>query len=574
MGQVSNLKSGKLPLGPLLRRIKFYFDAMAKTTDAYLYATDLINMMTIVSPNLVEDFDVPGTVLKDMNEHWMPLISDIDKEVFLNSIQDVFDNKVDVHDIEYRVKDRHGEYVWIHCHGCLLFNPDDKPYMFVGEMTRMSRRNQADDVTGLLNKYQFEHAIKVALNEYRATGQAGAVMIVGIDNFKIINETYNRYFGNQVLKLLSKQIKNILPTMFTLYRLDGDEFGIVYPGADEAEIEKLFYSIQTCLTRFREINGKRIFCTISGGTVFYPQAGRDPLVLQKHAEAALDMAKRDGKNRNCLFTREQYNRWVRSLSMRDSLKTSIENEFGDFTLFYQPQVDAKTKRVMGAEALLRWRNPRGKMVSPMEFVPVLEETKMIVPVGRWIVSEAVRTCRKWQDYLPGFRMSINISYDQLKDPTFGAFVLETIDDNGLDPRLITLELTESTIVSDWNFINQQFDTFRENGMSVAMDDFGTGYSSLSYLKNLSCDIIKIDREFVKNILENAFDCRLVEYTVQLCHFVGIKTCIEGIEREEEYKLVTDVCEADYIQGYLFGHPEPAEEFERKFFNAAGPEGNF
>lgn len=560
-----------MSLSPLLKKVKFYFDALTKSSDSYLFIADIVNRVVLVSPNLVEDFELPGTVMRDMEPFWQPLIHPADRDNYIKSIEDVLERKlVDTHDVEYRVKDRRGEYVWIHCRGSVAFDKDGRPYMFSGQMFRMGRRNQADDLTGLLNKYQFERAVKSALNEYRMTVQGGAVIIVGIDNFKIINETFNRYFGNQVLKHIAKEIKNILPPEFTLFRLDGDEFGIVYPGANEQDVEDLFKSIQTCMSRVKEINGKKFFCTISGGTVFYPQAGKDAMVLHKHAEAALDMAKRDGKNRNCVFSREQYNRWVRSLTMRDYLKTSIENEFSGFSLLYQPQIKAKTRELFGAEALLRWRNPRGKMVAPMEFVPVLEATKMIVPLGKWIVVEALKNCQLWQQKLPDFHMSINVSYEQLKDPTFAPFVIQQVKAMGIKPQTVILELTESTIVADWSFLNQQFDNFRENGIAIAMDDFGTGYSSLSYLKKLSCDIIKIDREFVKQILENEFDCRLVEYTVSLCHYVGIATCIEGIEKDEEYDMLTSVCQADYIQGYLFGRPEEATVFEEKFLSDKNP----
>ena len=561
------MRQPKISLSPLLRRIKFYFDALAKTSDCYLFVADLANNVVMVSPNLVEDFELPGTVMRDMEPYWRPIIHPADRDNYIQSIEDVFVHKrIDTHDIEYRVMDRRGEYVWIHCCGSLSYNKEGNPFMFTGQMFRMGRRNQADELTGLLNKYQFDHAVKVALNEYRMTGQGGAVLIVGLDNFKIINETFNRYFGNQVLKLFAKEIKNILPPEFTLFRLDGDEFGVVFPGATEDDVEKLFKSMQTCMSRGKEIQGKKFFCTISGGTVFYPQAGKDAMVLHKHAEAALDMAKRDGKNRNCVFSREQYNRWVRSLTMRDYLKSSIENDCSGFSLLYQPQINTKNRSIFGAEALLRWRNPRGKMVAPMEFVPVLEDTKMIVPLGKWIVAEALKTCKCWQEIIPDFHMSINVSYEQLKDPTFTPFVVQQVKAMNLKPRTVLLELTESKIVADWTFLNQQFDLFRENGVGIAMDDFGTGYSSLSYLKNLSCDIIKIDREFVKRILENEFDCRLVEYTVNLCHYAGIAVCIEGVESDEEYDMLTSICQADCIQGYLFGRPEEKTVFEEKFLN--------
>ena len=559
----------RMSLSPMLKRIKFYFDMLKKTTDGYLFVADLQSGAVMLSPNLVADFNLPGELITDMDKYWAPLIHPEERQGYLDNMRAlIVERSVDEHDMEYRVKERKGDYCWIRCRGRISFDYEGKPAVFAGMMMRMGQRNQADSVTGLLNKYQFEHAVKMALANYRATGEGGALMVIGLDNFKIINETYNRFFGDQVLKQVAQQIEKILSSQFTLYKLDGDEFGLIYPNAAEEDVEKLFSSIQTCLMRPQKLEDKMYFCTISAGTVFYPQAGKDYLVLHKHAEAAMDMAKRDGKNKNCMFTKDQYNRWVRSISMRDNIKLSVEQGCEGFSLFYQPQVSANGQQLIGAEALLRWKNPKGRMVAPMEFIPILEETKMIIPVGKWIVNEAVKTCRKWQALLPDFRISINVSYEQIKDPTFKDFVRECVDRHGVRPETVVLEPTESSIVSDWNFINQQFEFFHERGLQIAMDDFGTGYSSLASLKNLSCDIIKIDREFVKKILSNNFDRSLVKYTVILCHSAGMRVCIEGVEEQEEYDLLTTDCKVDAIQGYLFGHPESEENFEEKFLKQA------
>ena len=553
-----------IPLSPVLKRIKFYFDTLARSSDSYLFATDIQKNIVLLSPNIIEDFALPSTVVNDFDTMWAPLIHPEDRESYMQGMQALADGQTDEHDLEYRVKDRKGDYCWIHCRGRISKNSEGQAFFFSGLMVRMGRRSQADHVTGLLNKYQFEHAVRMALNEYRATGSGGAIMVFGLDNFKIVNETYNRFFGDQVLKAVAAQIDNILPSMFTLYKLDGDEFGLIYPEASDKDVERLFVSIQTCMMRPQHIDGKLYFCTISAGTVFYPQFGKDYLVLHKYAEAALDMAKRDGKNKNVIFSKEDYNRWVRSITMLDSLRDSVEGGCKEFSLCYQPQVSADRRQLIGAEALLRWRNPKGRMVAPMEFIPVLEETKMIIPVGRWIVEEAVKTCKQWQRYVPDFHMSINVSYEQIKDMSFKNFVRECIERYEVAPKCIVLELTESMIVADWSFLNQQFDFFREQGIRIAMDDFGTGYSSLGYLKNLSCDIVKIDREFVKKILENDFDQRLVAYITELCHSIHIQVCIEGVEEPEEYNLLTEKCKADFIQGYLFGRPETPENFEEKF----------
>ena len=558
-------KNNRIPLSPCLRRFRFYFDLLRKTTNDYLFFTDLQENMVMISPNLVQDFELPGEILFDLDKYWLPLIHPEERADYQASMDKVFSsqNSYD-HNLEYRVRTRKGEYVWIRCRGRVGLDRDGKPYIFAGTMSRMAQRNKADEVTGLLNKYQFEHAVKLALAQYRETNEGGAILVFGLDNFKIVNETYNRLTGDLVLKRVANIIDNVLPPALTLFKLDGDEFAFIYPGATEKEVAEIFASVQSALSRPQDFEGHQYFCTASCGTVFYPEAGKDYLVLHKHAEAAMDIAKREGKNRNVIFSKEQYNRWVRSISMRDSIWESVENGCLGFSLFFQPQVSAEDQRLIGAEALLRWKNPKGRMVAPMEFIPILEETKLIIPVGKWIVEEAIKTCKKWRRVVPDFRVSINLSYEQIKDLSLQKCVEECLECYDMPADCIVLELTESKIVADWSFVNKQFDSFRKMGIAIAMDDFGTGYSSLASLKNLSCDIVKIDREFVKKILENDFDRRLVQYVVDLCHSIGIHCCIEGVEEEAEYDLLTKECKADSIQGYLFGHPESVEVFEEKF----------
>lgn len=565
-------KNNRASLSPLLRRYKFFFDLMKRTTDAYLFCADMQTNTVMVSPNLVQDFDLPGEVLYDFDQYWGPMIHPEERGPYMASMRAIMKSRnVYEHFLEYRVKNRKGEYVWIRCRGRVGLDKEGVPVVFTGMMTRMAQRNQADEVTGLLNKYQFEHGVKMALAGYRATEEGGAVILFGLDNFKIVNETYNRLVGDQVLRHVARTVESILPPMLTLYKLDGDVFAIIYPGAGEGDVQDIFTGIQRSLAQPQILDGHTYFCTVSGGTVFYPANGKDYLVLHKYAEAAMDIAKRDGKNRNCIFSKEEYNRWVRSISMRDNLRESVENGCTGFSLFFQPQVSAEDQCLIGAEALLRWKSPKGRMVAPMEFIPILEETRLIIPVGRWIVEEALRVCKKWRRIVPNFRVSVNLSYEQVKDASFKDFVNECIDRYDVPPEALVLELTESKIIADWNFVNREFDHFRKKGISIAMDDFGTGYSSLATLKNLSCDIVKIDREFVKNILENDFDRRLVKYTVELCHSIGIRTCIEGVEEEEVYKLLRQECNADTIQGYLFGRPESVENFEEKFLDGKAGE---
>lgn len=560
-------KTSRVPLTPTLNRFKYVFDTFKSITDAYLFIVDLKTGTALVSPNFAADFKLPGEVFNNISDYWFPLVHQEEQPDYIIG----FENTMLNHDppefvTENRIKNRKGAYIWIKTRAKLAFDHDGKPVVFIGVMTKMAVRNSADEVTGLLNKYQFEQEVKNALVNCREKNIGGAIFLFGLDNFKMINEAHNRAVGDVILSHVANTVSAILPYSLKLFKLDGDTFAVILPGACEADIEELFYNIQKALLNPKIINGRSFFCTISSGTVFYPQSGREYLVLHKHAEAAMDVAKREGKNRNVVFTKEQYNRWVRSLYMREYLRKSVENGCTDFELYFQPQVSTNSRRLIGAEALLRWHNPRGKMVSPKEFVPILEETKLILQVGRWILEEAIKVVKKWRQIIPNFVVSVNLSYEQVKDMSFQEFVLECLKRHGVPTSALILELTESKIVADWSFVNRQFDDFRRQGIKIAIDDFGTGNSSLASMKYLSCDVVKIDRAFVENILESEFDCKLVHYTIMLCHSIGIKTCIEGVENIAEYELLKNQCHADVIQGYLFGRPESVTLFEEKFLS--------
>ncbi len=558
-------KFSRATLTPTLNRFKYLLDVFKSTTDNYIFVVDLKTNTALVTPNFAADFNLPGEIINNISDLWFPLIHQEEQPNYIMQFENTMLNHNPPDFVsENRIKNRKGNFIWIHTRARLGFDKNNVPIIFAGVMSKMSVKNSADEVTGLLNKYQFENEIKNALVNCREKGICGAIFMFGLDNFKNINEAHNRAVGDLILRHVAETSSKLLPYSLKLFKLDGDTFAAVLPGASENDIEELFMNIQKALLKPVTINGRSFYCTISSGTVFYPQAGRDYLVLHKHAEAAMSMAKREGKNRNVIFTKEQYNRWVRSLYMREYLRKSVENNCADFELYFQPQVAANTQRIIGAEALLRWHNPRGKMSSPMEFVPILEETQLILPVGRWIVEEAVKVAKKWRKIIPNFKMSINLSYEQVKDFSFQEFVLNCLKKYEVPTSSIILELTESKIVSDWSFVNRQFDDFRRHGIKIAIDDFGTGNSSLASMKYMSCDVVKIDRAFVERILESEFDMRLVHYTIMLCHSIGMTTCIEGVERIDEYEVLKNQCHADIIQGYLFGHPEPPSVFEEKF----------
>lgn len=559
--------SGKkrITLSPVLKEHKFIYDLMKNTTSDYAFMMDPVEGIFLASPSFVQAYDLPAETLENISGVLEPFVYMQDRKPLaslfasVNSLTEGRERQLD-----FRMRDAKGNLSWLRLKGKIGLAKDGTPNLFAGTISQLARRNSADSVTGLLNRYQFIEDLTAALRTARETGGSGGLLVMGVDNFRTVNEAFNHEVGDIILRQISERILQNIPRGLSLYRLDGDEFGLIYPDADEEMLTEFFIRVQREFAHPQVYDGRQYIVTVSAGMVFYPQSARDPLILHKYAQAALDAAKSGGKNRLSAFSKEVYNRWLRSLTIQEQILQDVKAGCRNFELYFQPQVAGDDRHIVGAETLLRWKNSKGRMVAPMEFIKILEETKTIVPVGRWIFEQALRTCKEWRRSIPNFSMSVNMSYEQIKDLSFLEFIDDCLKRHDMPPDSVVLELTESKIVGDMKFVNARFDAFRSHGIKVAMDDFGTGYSSLASLKNLNCDIVKIDRAFVIRILENHFDQKLVEYTVDLCHSIGMTTCIEGVERPEEYDCLVKICKTDTIQGYLFGHPEPQEAFEKKF----------
>ena len=552
----------EIPEGSVLNQLRLYFNTLQQTGNSYLFVTDMKTGTVLLSDNFVEDFDLPGIVLEDMDKYWLPIIYEGDRNRYTASLKAVFETHVtDEHNLEYRVQYRNGEFGWVNCRGKLARDEDGTPVFWAGVIIKMDQRLRADSITGLLNRYAMNKTLKDELEA--SAGCHGAVVIIGLDNFHVIKETYGQHFGDVVLKQIAQNIMNVLPPDILLYKLDGDHFGFLWPDAMPDEMEIIFSSIQLCMREVRDAEDT-LYCTASAGAAFYPVDGTESVTLMKYAEAALDMARRQGKDRICFFSKENYDRWRYDVGMQNLMQNCIAKGCEDFMLYYQPQVDAKDGRLIGAEALLRWRDKDETIVAPMQFIPFLEKSRMIIPVGHWIIEQAFATCKEWQKYQPDFLMSINISLYQLEEHMFFPFVEDCVARYELDPHTIIFELTESQSVTDWDFVNQQFQKFHSLGIQIAMDDFGTGYASLGYLKNFACNIVKVDRVFIIDIMRDEYDRNLVKYVIMLCHSIGMKVCIEGVEEKEAYEYLRDECDADLIQGFYFGRPEPKDVFLQRF----------
>ena len=545
-----------------LSRIKTYFDALQNSADEYLFAIDVSTGQVLLSKNFLRDFNFPDNVVEDFSALLMPFVWHDDREI----LEDAFgqlDSANPGEEIfgEFRLLNRNGEYGWVSLRMNAGADEFGQLELVAGVIARMDLKLKADHITGLLNRNAFQVDL---MNELNSSPDArGAVIFVGLDNFQLITETYGYEFGDNALKQLAQDITNILPPDIRLYKLDNDMFAFYVSDVYPEEIEIIFSSIQLCMREIRNVEDT-IFCTASGGAAFYPDDADDVINLMRYAEVALEFARQKGKDQVAFFDAAYYERWRYDIGMQNLMQNSIARGCEDFFLCYQPQIDAKTRKLVGAEALLRWYDKDGSVVAPMQFIPLLERSRMIIPVGHWIIENAVMTVKHWCQYQPDFEVSVNISLYQLEEQMFYEFVKDCLERHQIDPHNLVFELTESNKVYDWDFVNKQFQAFSKLGIKIAMDDFGMGYANLAFMKNFRCNQIKIDRAFVEDLLNSEYDRQIVKHVIMLCHSVGMEVVVEGVEDEATYVFLRDVCDADIIQGFYFGYPETEDVFIKRF----------
>ncbi len=537
---------------------RLLYQALSKSTDAYIYVSNIETGVFRYSKAMVEEFGLPGEVIENAAAVWEAHIHPDDKATFLEANQIIVDGRADYHCVEYRARNRRGEWVWMRCRGSLERNDEGKPTLFAGFITNLGQKNKMDPITGLFNKIRLAEDMESLL--HNGQPQSVQFMLIGLDSFKNVNNLYGKNFGDEILRIVAQRIQGMLPPNASLYRLDGDEFGIVIRGAQESA-RSIYHTLARAFRLQQEYDGKKFFCTLSAGTASFPDDARDYENLLRCAGNALDTAKQNGKNRQVFFLPEQSEVQRRALELTELLRESVERDFENFSLAYQPQVTSDGTRVLGAEALARWQCDKYGKVSPGEFIPLLEQSGLIVPFGRWVFQRAAEQCRQWVDLRPDFEVSINLSYIQVTSDDMLPFIDRTLKKLDLSPCNIVVEFTESSLMQ--GNVQIVFDNLRAMGIRIAMDDFGTGYSSLGMLKNSPADVVKIDRTFVRDIVHSRFDETFIRFVVELCHHVNIKVCLEGVEHPDEHRLV-EAMGLDSVQGYLFGRPVDAISFTHTF----------
>lgn len=537
------------------------YDALVNSTDHYIYVCNMKTGVFRYPRAMVEEFDLPGEVIENAAAVLGAKVHPDDRQAFMESNQEVTDGRSDCHLVEYRARNFKGEWVWLRCRGHVERDERGEAVLFAGMITNLGKKNQFDHMTGLLNRFALEDRVDQLISQN--SGQMLGILLLGLDDFKHVNDLYDRSFGDEVIRITAQKIQSMLPSAASLYRFDGDAYAVLFRDTAQQELWLFYKELQEAFGHQQSYEGRKYFSMLSGGGVFYPTDGENYQELMKRAAYSLEYSKEHGKNRLTFYSREIMKHQERNLELTEILRESMEHGFRGFSLHYQPLIRSSTETVCGAEALARFECEKYGSISPAEFIPLLEENGMILPVGRWIFEQASAKEQEWAQKDPDFIMSINISWLQLENPAFLEFLEESVEAQKLDTDHIILELTESYIASNFETVRGSFEKLHAMGFQVAMDDFGTGYSSLGILKMAAVDFVKIDRAFIKDVLVSPFDVTFVEFIVKLCHDMRINVVLEGLETREQLGMI-EKKGVDIYQGFYYGCPVPEQLFERYF----------
>jgi diguanylate cyclase (GGDEF)-like protein len=418
-----------------------------------------------------------------------------------------------------------------------------------------------DPLTALPNRLLVEDRFGQAAGFTDRSGHKMALLSLDLDKFKSINDSLGHSLGDALLKQIASRLCEDLRDTDTLSRQGGDEFLLLLPSLDDGDatlavLDKLMDSLQAPF----HIEGHELSTTVSIGVALYPEDGTDFSTLLKHADMAMYRAKEAGGNSYCFFDPRMNVEILENLALRNGLKGALARQ--EFVLHYQPQIELATGRVVGAEALIRWLHPQLGLVPPGRFIPVAEESGLIVPLGAWVLEEACRQAVAWQQQgLPPLTLAVNLSAVQFKRDDLQESITHALRASGLDPRYLELELTESILIHDAAGVLETVRALKQLGLKLSIDDFGTGYSSLSYLKRLAVDKLKIDQSFVRDLATDPEDAAIVQAIIQMAHSLKLATIAEGVEDEAMLACLRNY-QCDEAQGYHYARPMPAEEFAR------------
>lgn len=431
---------------------------------------------------------------------------------------------------------------------------------------RIEQQAYTDFLTGLFNRMCCERDLARVIDESKKMDKTGAVLYLDLDNFKYFNDALGHQYGDVLLKEISADLRRIKGLEESCYRMGGDEFVIILLPRVYEEYDRVIDEIQKIFRRPFYLKDGEYFCTMSMGIVTFPDEGDSVADLVQKADVAMYEAKKSGKNKISRYVSGSTSLATERLGMEMNMRAATQKGCEEFVVYYQPIIDIKKEGspCVGAEALVRWDSKELGFVSPGEFIPLAEHLGLINPIGDHVLEEACKTCKFWNENgHPEFKVNVNLSVVQLIQDNIVERIKETVENTGINPHNLTLEVTESLAIDDVERMKSIMASIRDMGIRIALDDFGTGYSALNHIRELPLDVIKVDQSFVKELVEDDYHKSFIKMVAELAGAIGVNICVEGIETEAQYKVLEGM-NISMIQGYYFSRPIPRDDFMNKY----------
>ena len=431
---------------------------------------------------------------------------------------------------------------------------------------KIEQQANNDFLTGLYNRMCCERDLNRHIDEAKAAGEKGAIIYLDLDDFKHINDGLGHQYGDVLLKAISNSLRRINGIENTCYRMGGDEFVIIVPHDSYKNFEQIQEEIRVVFNKPWFLKGADYYCTSSIGIVTFPDDGDTVQDLIKKADVAMYEAKKSGKNKVSVYSKEADADSAKRLDMEKSMRFATADGYKEFEVYYQPIVDVKKpgNPCIGAEALVRWNSTDLGFVSPGDFIPLAEYLGLINPIGNYVLEQACMELKKWNESgHPYYKVNVNLSVVQLLQNDIVGMISDIIERTGINPKNLTLEVTESLAINDMIRMKRILSNIKQLGVRIALDDFGTGYSSLNHVREIPLDVIKIDQSFIKDIATDQYAQSFVAMMSELASALGVKICVEGVETIDQYRVLEPM-NISMIQGFYFGRPMPKEQFEEKY----------
>lgn len=544
------------------RRLDELFSAFSIVAEgAYVFLCNMKHDYSRWSKSAVEYFGLPGEYMENAGDIWIGHIHPEDRDEYINSIDRIFSGEDQGHDMQYRARAVDGSYAVCTCRGVVMKDQNGEPLYFGGAIKNHGLMSYIDNNTGLRSLYGFFEDLRTMF--WRK--DEGNIIQIGISNFSAFNDIYGYSYGNRILQTFARLLQAKFANVGSIYRMDGTKFAVITHTLSQEEIEKRYRELKKTVNSRFFVDENRINLSINAGNVLVNDFEISDKTVYSCLKYAYYRSKNDHLGDLYTFVDALNDDGRKTIEKLDHIRNSVNEECKGFYLCYQPIMNAKTLKLEGMEALIRWKDDRYGVVSPMEFIPYLEQDAVFPIVGKWILKQAMTDGIKFMEKYPDLVMNVNLSYAQLEKEGFVEEVSSLLEETGFPADHLCLEITERCRLIDMHLLFDIITIFRNFGIKIALDDFGTGFSTLGILREVPVDVIKIEREYVMNIESSEMDRATVRNVADLAAAFNAEVCVEGVETK---KMINEIIKYNVscLQGYYFSKPVPYEEFIEKDFD--------